>query len=169
MSLVNTYRETLRNKLGLQEEPAIMTGADPSAEHVQEGGIGGMDEETLNSVLELVTKEIAMRRAVCEDEGGEGMEDPAAKSVAAPEGAPAPAGEPPVAAEPDASVQLETADNVYFEMLSSFKEKLNSCSDPAQKEAFRKCYELFHKSREKYMAAMTEQQPGAVAPATPVK
>jgi hypothetical protein len=160
MSLVNTYRETLRSKLGLQEEPAMMTGTDtPEQEGGEVAGIGGMDENTLNSVLELVTKEIAMRRAVGEDEGGEGMEDPAVKSVDAAEGEPVV--DPKTASGSGAGIQLETADNVYFEMLSAFKEKLNGCSDPTQKEAIRKCYELFHKSREKYMAAMTEQQPCA--------
>ena len=98
MSLVNEYRNSIRGKLGLSEEdPALAAGGDQLAAGSM-GGLGEMDENTLNSVLELIQREIAKREAVGEVEP-EGMEDPAAKSVAAPE---APMGTPADGAKPGA-------------------------------------------------------------------
>jgi len=167
MSLVE-YRQAVREKLGLKEEdPAMSSGGDTGMDSGEMGGMSGMDEATLNSVLELVQKEILKREAVGEVEG---MEDPAAKTVAPPEAGTAPAGQPPVAAEPGASVTLEAeqvADDIYFEMLNSFKNNIANCDDASRKEMYRKGYNHLYKMREKFIKEMTACEEQPTAPGTP--
>ena len=168
MSLVNEYRNSIRGKLGLSEEdPALAAGGDQLAAGSM-GGLGEMDENTLNSVLELIQREIAKREAVGEVEP-EGMEDPAAKSVAAPE---APMGTPADGAKPGASMTLEAegvADDIYFEMLNSFKNNIANCEDASRKEMYRKGYNYLYKARDKFIKEMTACEEQPAVPGTPVK
>jgi hypothetical protein len=173
MSLVNEYRSEVRKKFGLQEEDPMATSPTPASTADlgvdAASGMGGMDEATLNSVLELVQKEIAKREAVGEVEP-EGMEDPAAKSVQVPAapgaGAPAP-GQGGPAAEGSMKEAEMLADDIYFEMLNSFKNNIANCEDATRKEMYRKGYNHLYKMREKFikeMCASEEVAPPAAAP-----
>lgn len=145
MSLVNTYRETIRRKLGLSEEQPPVATSDSAS---MGGGMGDMDESTLNSVLEILQNEINKREAVGEVEG---MEEPVSEPVA----------QPPIATEPGASVTVEAesvADDVYFEMLNTFKNNISNCEDANRKNMYRKCYEMCYKMREKFIKEMTNTE-----------
>lgn len=163
MSLVNEYRSEVRKKFGLQEEDPMATSPTPASTADMgadaASGMGGMDEATLNSVLELVQKEIAKREAVGEVEG---MEDPAAKSVQVPSAGGAPA--PGPNAEGCMKEAEALADDIYFEMLNTFKNNISNCEDATRKEMYRKGYNHLYKMRDKFikeMAAPDEPVPAA--------
>jgi hypothetical protein len=144
-SLLAAYKEQLRKKIGLSEDP--MTAAPDMAAGGDMGGgtdLGGIDENTINTMLELLQKEIAARTAGGEQEG---MEDPAVAGTNVPE-----------AGTPDAAICKEAemmADDVYFEMLNTFKTNIANCEDATKKDLYRKGYNLLYKMRDKFIKEMT--------------
>ena len=169
MSLVE-YRQAVREKLGLQEEDPAMSAAPAAGGDASmgAGGMSGMDEATLNSVLELVQKEIAKREAVGEVEG---MEDPAAKAVVPQEAGAAPASGVPGGQAPAPSGDIkeaeQVADDIYFEMLNAFKNNIANCEDAGRKEMYRKGYNHLYKMREKFIKEMVACEEPAAAQGAP--
>lgn len=164
MSLVNEYRSELKRQLGLKEEDPMATSPTPATTADMGGdatgsSMGGMDEATLNNMLELINREIAKREAV----GAEAMEDPAAKHVGVPE--------VPSANSEGCMKEAEMlADDIYFEMLNTFKNNIANCDDAGRKEMYRKGYNYLYKMRDKFIKEMTacDEQPAPVA-AVPAK
>jgi hypothetical protein len=161
MSLVNEYRNAMREKLGLSEEDPSLAGPASGAEMGGMTDIGSMDEQTLNSVLELLQNEIAKREAV----EPEGMEDPAAKTVGVPEAGAGPAAEGCAMEEAE-----QVADDIYFEMLNTFKANTANCEDANRKNMYKKCYNYLYKMREKFLKEMIgeEEQPAQAGQLAPV-
>jgi len=172
MSLVNEYRLAIRGKLGLsdklglsEEDPVI--GCGPTTVGSADG-IGSMDEESLNSMLELLSREIAKREAVGETEEAEGMEEPVTSPVTSGNSVPE-AGQPPAPVQPGASVSIDeaqqVADDVYFEMLNAFKENVSKCQESGRKRMYAKCYEMCYKMRDKFIKEMTAvEEPSSATP-----
>jgi hypothetical protein len=154
MSLASEYRKTIKEKLGLKEEDPAMVGSPSAANPAdQMGDVGSLDEGTLNSILELLTREIAKREAVGEpevDTAAPGV-DPQAQVTPAPQAS-------------DMNEAEMLADDVFFEMLNSFKNNIANCEDSNRKNMLRKSYELCYKMRDKFIKEMTapEEQPAAV-------
>jgi hypothetical protein len=162
MSLVNEYRLAIRGKLGLSDKDPVI-GCGPTTEGSADG-IGSMDEKSLNSMLELLSREIAKREAVGETEEAEGMEEPVTSGNSVPE-----AGQPPAPVQPGASVSIDeahqVADDVYFEMLNAFKENVSKCQESGRKRMYAKCYEMCYKMREKFIKEMTTvEEPSSATP-----
>lgn len=167
MSLVNEYRNSVRDRLGLEisEEPVDGSNMDQTA------GMSAMDEKTLNSMLELIQNEIAKREAVGEPSMDmsaehEGMEEVPSEAPVpdAPVGGTAPAA--PVGDMKEAEM---AADDIYFEMLNSFKNNIANCEDKGRKHMYKKCYEMCYKMREKFIKEMITPDEVAAPGTAPVK
>jgi hypothetical protein len=154
MSLVNEYRSIIRQKIGLPEEDV---GSAIDGE-LDAGSINNIDSQTLDSVLQLLNREIAKREAVGEsDIDPEGMEEPMADDTQA-----------DMSLEDTSKIE-EIADDIYFEMLNRFKESISSCSDTTRKGMYRKVYEHLYKQRSKFIQEMITCDAPSGAPANPVK
>lgn len=146
MSLVNAYREQLRKHVGLAEvDPAAPTPApapEASADASMGGGgndFGSIDENTINAMLEILKKEIANRSGTIDKTPAPG-EDPQVAQVKAPE----------------ACNEAELlADDVFFEMLNSFKANISNCENTTKKDLYRKGYNALYKMRDKFIKEMT--------------
>lgn len=136
MSLVNEYKNRLSNRLGLSEEP------------ITEPTTPNLDDNTVNAVLELVKREIAKKEAIgLEDEG---MEDTSVQTTEVPNSA-------------DLNEAEQMADDIFFEMLNTFKTNVSNCEDPKRKDMYKKVYNHLYKMREKFLKEMittdqTDQQ-----------
>jgi hypothetical protein len=129
---MNIYKEKLKAKLGMGENIAPVS---PPVE---------MSEEDMKSLYELLKQKFS---------GG-----PVAEEEVSPDSLAATDAD--VAADPVAPVDnldeaVDMADGVYYEMLTSLKEKMAACENLKEKKMVRKCYEMCYKMREKFITEMT--------------
>jgi hypothetical protein len=149
MSLVNEYKHSIRERMGLKTEEIDPVGTNNDAD------VDNMDETTLKSLLSLVQREIDKREATGETESG--VASPATTNMSSDkldnmgEIPSSEVGGDVNVADPEAE---QVADDIYFEMLNTFKTNISSCGDDIKKEMYRRCYNYLYKMRDKFLAEM---------------
>lgn len=130
----NLYKEKLKAKLGMGENIAPVS---PPVE---------MSEEDMKSLYELLKQKF--------NGGSEEAQALAPDDIDSLAATDADVGEPAAPID-NLDEAVDMADGVYYEMLTTLKEKMSACENLKEKKMVRKCYEMCYKMREKFINEMT--------------